>query len=164
MFIWGVPDLSAADTIRVAFGNASLKATVKIVDKCIEMQTPAFLENPATSMLFDAPPIRRLRAKAQVVISDYCQYGEPWRKRTKVLVWNADASQGPTLTCHGRNKLCSRTGNIHTILKGLHPTLHIPWTKVAEPYPKAWCESWANVINNAVVNSGLHKLTLLCCK
>ena len=160
--IYGIPLLSAADQIRVDFGNCTMRTSVKIIEKCIHLRIPTFLENPATSMLFDAPPIQRLRCKAQECVSDYCQYGKPWRKRTKVLAWCIDTSEAPCMKCQGRGGVCSRTNRSHTVLTGLHPQLHIPWTKYAEPYPEPWCRKWFQVVKNGTINASLHRLTQLC--
>ena len=96
----GVPNLSPADQARVALGNLTFKEAVLIISECISTHTCVFLENPSGGMLFDAPPIRRLRAKEYVSV--HCQYNAPWRMRTKVLVWRADITYAPANICKGR--------------------------------------------------------------
>jgi hypothetical protein len=44
------------------------------------------LENPLTSWMWSAPPLQLLSLKGHLSITDYCQFGTPWRKSTKVLV------------------------------------------------------------------------------
>lgn len=100
--IYGVPNLSAADQARAVVGHFTLRVSVRIMSKCIGTHTLVFLENPRASMLFDAPPIWRLRAKARECVSDYCRYNALWRNRTKVLVWRADITHAPTNTCERR--------------------------------------------------------------
>ena len=56
--IFGVPELSPGDPMRVGFGNITFRISVRIISKCIQNHTPAFAENPNTSMLVYAPPMR----------------------------------------------------------------------------------------------------------
>ena len=155
--IWEVPNISAADLIRVAFGSLTLRVSVRIISKCFQTGAPVLLESCSTSLIFDAPPLLRLWC-----VPDYCQYCTQWGKRTNVLVWRADATHAPISHCQGRSSVYSRSHKHHVVLKGLHPSLHIPWTKVAEPYPERWSEQWSRVIVNAVACSGVRRMTMLC--
>ena len=115
-------------------------------------------------MLFDAPPVRRLRARTRECVSHYCQYKASWRERARVLSWRGDIICVPADTCEGRRGICSSTHKKpHIVLRGLHPTLHVPWTKVAKQYRKKWCEQWAHVIIHAASCSSLHRRAVRCC-
>ena len=45
-----VPGLSPADQVRTAFGNLTLNLSARIISKCIQSDTPVFLENTSTSI------------------------------------------------------------------------------------------------------------------
>ena len=152
--IWGLPpdQLSPADQLRIALGNATLKFSCSIVRMCRKYKIPCCLENPASSLIWKAPPLRILSSLGSIATSDFCQYGKPWRKRTNVCTWNVDPGELVTNTCKGRGGVCSRTHKKHIVLKGLHPTRHIPWTKVAEPYPSPWVKAWWACLENSSFN------------
>ena len=159
--IWGLPNdqLSVADQERVRLGNATLRFSVSVVKLCLSYSIPCCLENPATSMLWNAPPLLALTRKGTLAISDYCQYGCPWRKRTKVCTWKLDPESLPCLKCRGRGGKCSRTGKPHVILTGVHPDKHVPWTKFAEPYPFSWVKAWWSCIDKSIFNLNMSKIS-----
>ena len=76
------------------------------------------------------------------VMVDYCQFGERWRKRTKVLTTLPNASS-VSRVCRG--KVCSRTKLPHFLLEGRDPQ-GVFWTKRAEPYPFSFCRAIANAV------------------
>jgi len=160
-FIFGLKDLSVADQHRVDVGNKSLRFSLQIIRVCIRMRIICCLENPLTSWMWSAPPLQLLSLKGHLSITDYCQFGTPWRKSTKVLVFNINTEQLPQNRCVGKHHLCSTTGKPHVILSGIHPTRNIPWTKVAEPYPKKWCVSWWKCIDDAIQNVKSAKIMAL---
>ena len=89
---------------------------------------PFWVENPDTSWiwrygrfpaLLDAPTTGLLRV-------DFCAFGTPWRKRTRVLT-NIGALIDNKVLCPG----CKS----HLLLRGRCKTKRMSWTKVAEPYP-----------------------------
>lgn len=110
------------------------------------------IENPATSLIWTAPPLAALVRHGTSAVSDYCQYGMPWRKRTRVQCWSCDPAIVPCRKCSGRGGLCSRTGKPHVILTGTHPTTHTSMTKHAEPYPNKWAKEWWSCIQSSIFN------------
>ena len=56
-FVYGFKNLSDKDLTKVTIGNKTMRFTAHIISNCIHFKTPCFLENPATSMLWRAPPI-----------------------------------------------------------------------------------------------------------
>ena len=164
-YIWGKPHLSPADKLRVSLGNATLKYTCKLIRICKKLGVPICVENPHTSMAWTAPPLTALLRTAQVSVTDYCQYNMPWRKRTRVACWNLACENIPDKRCCGRSGVCSRSKQPHIQLTGVHPQLHLPWTKVAEPYPWPWCRSWCLCLDSTLVNNSLLlDSQLLCAK
>ena len=124
-----------------------MRFSCSIITLCRRYTIPCCLENSATSMIWNAPPLATLVRHGHMSITDYCPYGCPWRKRTKVCTWSLDPASLPHLRCHGRGGVCSRTGAKHIVLTGVHPTQRVPWTKFAQPYPPSWVKAWWSCID-----------------
>lgn len=146
-FPWGLPreQLSEKDQERVQQGNRCFRAALRIIQWLDSCGVPWILENPSTSKCWLLPPLKRLASASHVrtVLTDFCQYGCAWRKRTKLLIGNLDAQDVCRLEklCTGRG-LCSRTHKPHFHLTGSNH-LGIPWTLVAQPYPSGLCRDLA---------------------
>ena len=112
--------------------------TSHIIHACIASGTPVALENPATSLLWEAPPIRRLLQSefAQINVLDQCQFGAKWRKRTKVVCWHCIDTSSLCCLCSGRRGICSRTGKAHIVLSGSCNHSKKLWTSLAQESPK----------------------------
>ena len=136
--------------------------SAQIIRACVRAKVPCFLENPRSSKLFLAPPLARLLKlhSCQEFVSDYCQYGAPWRKITKVCAWFG-TSETPCARCSGADKLCSRTGKPHIHLAGKSPQ-GVNWTKVAEAYPPAWAKQWAQVLIDSALKNIQRRIATLC--
>ena len=147
-YIYGIPGLGEADTHRVSFGDRTMLFTCSIIRVCRALKIPCCPENPSSSYAWSAPPLNKLAQQGHQAVSDFCQYGKPWRKRTRVAAWNVEPSLMPCKKCTGRGT-CSRTAKPHIILTGTHPTFHIAMTKYAEPYPISWVHKWWNCLDNA---------------
>jgi len=162
--IYGCSGLSTADQIRVELGNQTMRTTAIIIKKCSQLIITVCLENPHSSLLWFAPEIARLVPKGISTTSDFCQYGTPWRKRTRVVAWNFCSTQGaPDLTCNLRHGVCARTHIKHVILTGRCSEGNIPWAQLAEPYPRAWCAHWFKAFENSIVQRALHKFMKFMC-
>ena len=74
----------------------------------------------------------------------------PWRKSTRILVWNHTGLDDVLPTCHGRH-VCSFSGVKHLGLMGKDPITKQFWTKIAEPYPQQMC---ADIVSS--ITSTLH--------
>ena len=104
------------------------------------------IENPNTSNLWHIEELAAwvLSERLSVVDVDYCQFSQPWRKRTRFLFsscMNADALQR---LCRGHKGLCSRTGLAHVQLQG--KVNGVNRTKLAEPYPRQLCHRIAHLV------------------
>ena len=129
----GVPWASRAMRQKIADGNSHSDFAVVVIE-CVEEHNGWYwLENPDSSYIWKQKGLRRFRdpSGSNVFRCDYCRFGTPWRKRTRVAT-NVEALMG--LRC-----MCRCTGP-HVNLRGSHPTLKKPWTSVAEPYPKAFSD------------------------
>jgi hypothetical protein len=133
----GIPHLKPEDKAKIKIGNDTMHAAVTLARAAHEHGRPWVLENPHSSKMWRAPAMVRLRALEHVheVVSDFCQWGKPWRKRTRFLVGNVPEQDSQKLArrCCGRGR-CSRTGRPHHHLSGSAPN-GIRWTLLAMPYP-----------------------------
>ena len=89
----GIPDLPPRDCAKLAAGNRMLKLCIRIIKAARAAGIPVALENPGSSLLWHHPTFRQLLGHASVHDFDYCQYGKPWRKRTKVVSWGVRSSR-----------------------------------------------------------------------
>ena len=81
-------------------------------------------------------------------IVDFCMCGTPWKKPTGVLAVGLNLEQMDAFRCLGAPRgLCRRTGKPHQILRGLNEA-GIFRTKVAEGYPKKFCQLIARAYDN----------------
>lgn len=145
----GLANLSVADQARVRTGNVLADFSALIFETCEKMGIPVCLENPATSRMWLLPRFKRLRSKSsvQVHLTDYCQDGKPWRKRTRLMSSGVDL--GPCVRqCNSHRGICSRTGKAHVQLCGHKPGTFM--TSHAQPYPVTLCKRVAKAFENAM--------------
>ena len=144
---WGLPKqfLSLVDQEKVRVGNNCFRAAIRIIRWLNEHSIPWILENPASSKCWYLPQLRKLEnsPNCTVVISDFCQFGTLWRKRTKFLCGNLDTQDVARIgrLCQGRGT-CDRTGRPHFQLTGSNHK-GVPWTRIAQPYPAQLCKQLA---------------------
>ena len=138
--IYGFKNLSDKDYSKVTIGNKTMRFTAHIILNCIHFKTPCFLENPATSMLWLAPPIVKVCShdSSRSFVCDFCQYGARWRKRTRIQGWFVQDHTSLTYLCQGRKGICSRSLVHHIVLSGQDPVSKQLWTHLAQPYPKGF--------------------------
>jgi hypothetical protein len=141
-FIWGLPDLPKLDAALCETGNQLCRATARIIRVCEANGIAWILENPASSMLWSAPPIARLLQKPNVCFTTIhqCMYGTPWKKPTG-LAMGGGLRPSPHLSCKCvyTGKRCSRTGQPHIVLSGLANGAFK--TLAAKEYPKQLCDA-----------------------
>ena len=146
-FPWGLPSsmLSSSDQEKVRVGNACFRAALQIIKRLNVHRVPWILENPVSSKCWYLPQLSKLEASplCTVVISDFCQFGTLWRKRTKFLCGNLDTQDVARIgrLCRGRG-VCDRTGRQHFQLTGSNHQ-GVPWTHIAQPYPTLLCKQLA---------------------
>jgi hypothetical protein len=144
----GIPHLKEADQLKIDIGNKTMHAAVELAECAHANGVPWILENPHSSKMWQAPRMLRLRARRGVyeAVTDFCQWGKPWRKRTRFLIGNVAADDIVKLErrCHGRGQ-CSRTGRPHQHLEGNAPC-GVRWTLLAMPYPARLAHSLASLL------------------
>lgn len=146
---WGVPNLPEHEQIKVDVGNACVKSTIKIIGWLDQLGLPWVLENPHSSKIWRIPQLRRLidARHTQVIVTDFCMFNTPWRKRTRLLAGNIDELdlQRCHRRCHGSSGICSRSGKPHFHLTGSN-SKGVPWTRVAQPYPPQLCHALCHAL------------------
>ena len=149
--VMGLPSLRPHDQLKVDVGNKLMRATVLIARAALKAGLPFVIENPATSRLWLAPPMAKLlrSPRVQVVNTDYCGFGTPWRKRTSLAFANCDLS-GAARHCTGRAR-CSYSGVPHVQLAGTNAEGKF-MTLVAEPYPRELCRLCVAAFANACIS------------
>ena len=135
-FLLGLPGLSDKDKLKVKVCNSLMKFSAKVFRMCVDLGIPVALENPHTSRLWLAPPIRHLlyisHKSTECGYTDFCQDFKPFRQRTRLL-W-AHVNLGAALRhCVGKHGLCSCTGVRHQQLAGTEGGQFR--TSLAQPYP-----------------------------
>lgn len=146
--ILGFHDLPPDQLAKVRVGNATMRATARIIRCAVACRVPVFLDNASTSMLWHAPQIYKLtkHAHSHSFIIDFCQHGARWRKRTRVHGWFAQPSSMLERKCCGHGGVCSRTGKYHIVLSGADPVSKQLWAHIAQPYPARFAQSAASVL------------------
>ena len=123
--VWGLPDLSPRDQAKLEEGNRIARALLAIRDDLKKAGHAVALENGDMSMLFKVPEMHA--EDAQMLKVCYCMMGRSFRKRTKLLVWNATSLRvfkeearrcATEFSCNSPKGVCRRTGKPHMLLRG----------------------------------------------
>ncbi|CAE7824130.1 UVR8 [Symbiodinium sp. CCMP2592] len=127
-FPLGKPGLTREQALKVEKGNQLAKFMCELIELCIDLRLSFWIKNPAASFLWSTPKLRRLSEHPSVGFwsFDFCVFGAPWRKRTKIF----------TNTCLRHQNTFCRGGHVHQILRGRSTFHRCSWTKVAGPYPR----------------------------
>ena len=144
---WGVDDslLTEKEKQKVSIGNACFASCFSLIRILNLYKVPWILENPASSKCWHLPFLKKLEQQEHAVsiVSDFCQYGTAWRKRTKFLCGNIAPADLHRIDRRCNNSsICSRSGRPHFQLTGKGPN-NVNWTTIAQPYPKQLCDGLA---------------------
>lgn len=143
-FLWGLPDLNGSDRRKVLTGNNLLLFTLRLLRLCERCHVPYALENPMSSMAWDIDKMQYFISSfsPQIVLLDYCQFGEIWKKPTKLLTHGWDSSP-LHVRCQGVHGRCSKTSRPHVPLRGRDYS-GLFMTLRAQPYPWAMAQAVAD--------------------
>ena len=141
---FGFPNLSFAMKGKVDVGNRMASWLMKVLLLCRKFNIHYWIENPDLSFLWDLPEWIEFGSKdiSSVFRFDQCACGCPWRKRTRLLT---------SLHLAGQRIFCSRNHK-HIRLVGWAREHRMPWTRVAQTYPRRLCH-WISVA--ILVDAGL---------
>ena len=146
-YVMGFPDLKGASRRRVKMHNKILFRVAELVAECREHDVHYCIENPDSSRFWMSRPMLKIAAESFVVQLDFCQYGERWRKRTR-LVTSCPALQQMERLCtsSGTYPNCSRTAKRHIQVSGIDARTGAFKTMLACPYPKPMVRRAASLL------------------
>ena len=123
----GLAEISSGMREKVAIGNEMSRWLCCFIREVHSADLVWWVENPAGSFLWLQQEWVSLVADLhlQFILTDYCRWGTPYRKRTRFL--SNMVTAGQRLLCR-----CTRP---HIRLVGYSHAHKCSWTKVAEPYP-----------------------------
>ena len=150
--LYGLPNLSEKDALKVKIANELLQHMRAFCLYAYRRRVPFYIENPLTSRLWKMPEVHELLKLPQVLtlVFDDCQYGEAWRKSTKLLVSRHSDLRVIERRCKfGRNFICSATGKRHQVLSGSDGKVF--WTARAQAYPRSLCRAIAGAVREQAI-------------
>ena len=88
-FPLGKPSLNAAQRRSVDYGNRILKITIRLARAAFDGGVGFAIENPQSSRFWITPDflylVSHCNGRLDTNVLDFCQFGEPWRKRTTIV-------------------------------------------------------------------------------
>ena len=156
-FVRGVPWMKPSFKQKVKDGNSHSDYMAELLSLAEQHDVYFWMENPDSSFIWKMKGFKRYLdpASAWTFRTDFCRHGAAWRKRTRV------ATSLPSL--RGLRMLCKCVA-AHLPLRGMHPHLRVPWTKVAEPYPKSFSRMVAAAAAGDVGWSATKLNVASCCR
>ena len=127
----GLPGLRHTMRLKVKQGNQHNDYVADLVEMAEQNLVYYWIENPDLSWWWRQKRWRKFRPSdsSWVFRCCFCRFGTRWKKPTRIA----------TNTRLGGLKLWCSCSKGHTVLRGNHPTKRIPWTLVAQPYPRGLC-------------------------
>lgn len=155
--LYGLPGLNEKDQLKVDVANQLLVYLLQLCKYAHRRRVPFYIENPLTSRLWKMPEMKQIMSlsHSDTVELDFCQYGEAWRKSTRLLVSrHPDLRSVGKRCCFGRGYVCSATGRRHQQLTGAtkdESGKSLFWTAKAQAYPKRLVRSLASSIREHAI-------------
>eukprot|EP00435_Cladocopium_sp_Y103_P038687 s964_g10.t1 len=151
----GIPGLRRSMQQKVKDGNSHSDFVRDAVDDCELHALAYFVENPDCSWWWRQRRWRRWRSSSSSSLFRccFCRFGTPWRKATRFAT-NTRLS-GCRMMCTCKQQ--------HQRLRGGHPTRKIPWTLVAQPYPRGLCRLLAVALCQAAGWCRRERLNVAAC-
>ena len=141
--ILGLPQLKPGDQLKVQAANRMMYGACKLIRLCLRLGVSGYLENPLTSRLWLAPPMKDLlnRDGVHFIKTDMCMHGTQWKKPVGLLVWGCEPFSLPRCTCRSK---CSRTGKNHVQLTGIKGSRFA--TERAQMFPSAFASKLVDAL------------------
>ena len=145
----GFPWLRGTDAIRVRLANACYQTVAEVFELCVMLGIPAFIENPATSRMWDVPCIKKLFKLKGVHFTKFhaCMHGGDRDKLTGLL-HNCAPLCELALRCDGGHH--HRPWSVSRSLQG-------GWkfdTSSEAEYPMLLCSRVARLFSEAALAAG----------
>ena len=151
----GKPGMRRSMRTKVTEGNSHNDFLADVLDICEELCLFFWVENLDSSFWWHTKRWRKFKdpASGKTFRLCFCRLGTPWRKATKIAT-NTQLA--------GLRMMCQCRCN-HVQLRGTHPTRKVPWTLVAQPYPRGLNVLLATAVCSAVGWCEKRKLHLAGC-
>ncbi|CAK0850468.1 unnamed protein product, partial [Prorocentrum cordatum] len=160
--VWGLPSLhpEGADFQKVKWGNLHARLTISFCVLCCQCFVPWSVENPALSYAWQLPPMLPLLQRRQVTtqVIEYCRFGTPWRKSTRIAAFLLDLAPLAKFRCTG--PVCVLTGQRHQELSGKDASGRFR-TRLAEAYPRKLCSTLARAYADEKAKSRAGQFSVL---
>ena len=133
--VLGLPNLKGKNLNKVLAANSQVELAVSWIRECCSLGISGYLENGAGSLIWHHPGIVQLIGEglAWETLLCQCQYGRPYQKRTRLLLWGLPKGSVTFRNCRLKGGLCSQTGQKHEVLSGCHEDGSFK-TKAAQQY------------------------------
>ena len=151
----GIPGLRHSMRQRVKEGNSHSDWMRHLVSLVEAVGMTWWVENPDLSWWWRQRSWRQFRNShgPKLFRLCFCRFGTKWRKATRIAT-NGPLS-GVTMWCQ-----CTRP---HLQLRGMCAAKRIPWTLVAQPYPRGLCRMLAASLCTSAGWVGKSKLNVARC-
>ena len=151
----GIPGLRHSMRQKVSEGNSHNDFVSDLVTQAESDGLFYFVENPDTSWWWRQKKWKRWRSSASESLFRFCfcRFGTAWRKATRAAT--NTRLKGVRMMC-----TCKKP---HIQLRGMHPMKKIPWTLVAQPYPRGLCRLLAAALCQAAGWCKVERLNVAEC-
>lgn len=145
----GFPWLRGTDLVRVRLANECYETVAEIFELCVLLGIPAFIENPATSRMWEVPCIRKLFKLKGVHFTKFhaCMHGGD-RDKLTALLHNCPPLCELALRCDGGHS--HRPWSVSRSVQG-------GWkfdTASEAEYPLLLCQRMAKLFSEAALSAG----------
>ena len=125
----------------------SISGAARAMDLLDEYGIPFICCYPSAVADRLSPEFSSIARDRHVVDLDQCQFGSPWRKRTRVFASGINYWDFAKLDqrCRYRRSICSRTGQRHFQLQGRLPS-GVPVTTIAKQWPPQLARAIASTL------------------
>ena len=143
----GFPWLGVRDKVLVLKANSLTKHVFELMSQACSRGIACSVENPGNSVIWHTKAFKGVQLKHAItkVVTDYCQWGEVYRKRTAFCTFSGQDPQ----FLDGLSRKCPGTCK-HQLLSGFG-TGGIPTSNGSSEYPMAICTQWAVLVKYSIV-------------
>ena len=140
--LWGLPEIPPHRVPSLELGNATVRVTGRILCRALHRRMPCFLENPDSSLLWQAPPIAQALRHQSCTIQRCTMggFGARWRKATKVACWHNRNLPFDGHFCRSHGCMCQYSNKPHIVLAGRDWQSNKSWTSIASAYPTGFAK------------------------
>ena len=109
-------------------------------------------------MEFAAGASYHVKSLHEGITLDFCMFGTPWRKRTRLLYCWVELLP-LILRCSSHRGICDIINSNDQNSEGKKKGTTVYWTSLAEPYPRQFCNLWARFVKDIQATRALWNLS-----